>query len=535
MKSKLTDEFYRFSDEKEVGKVIDETRSGLREGNTLIPLLSERHVVYDERGTSKSVRIKGYALASFEKLGLPMHGVTYVLEELESGRDAYLVGAAARALRGFKKPGPQFVPYLFMALNNIRLHDDSMSFDEFRPSWPLSNPTSAQKEIFKTFGWLRGYAKAAIPELEVYKDNGVDFDPETRREIDIAIRSIESDKRDLDLSCCEDILNNTNTVNKRKIIYRKRKSIKKLIVENQFGEQQELEHYLGRTPTVVAFFYTRCMNPKKCTLTINKLSHLHLRLKEQNIIDSANIIAFTYDPSYDSAERMLIFGKNRGLEFDDNVQMLRTTNHEDFEQISDHFQLGVNYSGNTVSFHRIELFLLDDNGVVSRSYTRHQWKLDQIVENVQEMTKRTLKKRLWSPVSAVVKNFVIPILIIFFPKCPVCWAAYLSVFGISGLEVIPYSPWLLPILCIAVGINLFTLWKNASVRNGMVPFFISLFGALIVVSFGYISMDKTIAFWGVMLMIIGALLNSLPFESYARLINFLEMIYRNLKMNVVRR
>ena len=69
----------------------------------------------------------------------------------------------------------------------------------------------------------------------------------------------------------------------------------------------------------------------------------------------------------------------------------------------------------------------------------------------------------------------------FFPKCPVCWAGYLSVFGIAGLERIPYSPWLQPVLVAAMLINLASVWLRERSTGRMRGFYLAGAGALAIV------------------------------------------------------
>jgi protein SCO1 len=68
---------------------------------------------------------------------LPDAALPYVLEELENGRDAYLVAGAARALRGLDTPTSRVVPFLFKAVENIRHIDDALTFESYKPRWPI--------------------------------------------------------------------------------------------------------------------------------------------------------------------------------------------------------------------------------------------------------------------------------------------------------------------------------------------------------------------------------------------------------------
>jgi hypothetical protein len=63
------------------------------------------------------------------------------------------------------------------------------------------------------------------------------------------------------------------------------------------------------------------------------------------------------------------------------------------------------------------------------------------------------------------------------PKCPFCWAAYMSAFASLGISVeIPYQPWLIPLLTGLLAVNLIALFLRARSRKRYGPFFLCLFG-----------------------------------------------------------
>lgn len=516
------------SSEDEIGNVIDLVRSGKLPRSVLVGLLSERHSVYKERPNYQMIRIKGYAMASFANVGLPDSALNFVLDELQNGKHAYMVASAARALRGATQPGSLYVNFLLQALSNIRYHDDSLNLDVFKPSWPLKNPTTAKKEIFLTFQWLRGYAKGALPELRFFLKNTYDFDPETKEEIQKTIDIIETDDRGLDLNCCEIEGKAGNGFSWLWKGIRNIKSIGHLEVENQIGACQTLETFIDRKPTVVAFFYTRCMNPNKCTLTINKLGWLQQDLLKSGLQEKVNLLAFTYDPAYDTPTKMHIFGKNRGINFGSNVHMLRTK-LEDFDLLSDFFELGVNRVGSTVNQHRLELFLLDQNGNIKTSYTRLQWEVEKVSGDIKSLLKSYSRFRWLSSVTSTAGQVGFPVLLAFFPKCPICWSVYLSAFGITGLNSIPYSPWLIPWIILAILVNLIILYRKAKVRNGLTPFWLSLIGGLLVIGPGYQFSNQIFSILGVVCILIGSLLNSLSLRQWSKLTHSVSSILKGLK------
>lgn len=105
-------------------------------------------------------------------------------------------------------------------------------------------------------------------------------------------------------------------------------------------------------------------------------------------------------------------------------------------------------------------------------------------------------------------SVLLSILIAFFPKCPLCWAVYMSMFGSLGLAQLPYMGWLLPVLVVILGIHLFMLYRRAA-QKGYLPFFFSLAGALILL-YGrtFYPAEKWILVSGMVFIISGSLLNS---------------------------
>jgi hypothetical protein len=97
----------------------------------------------------------------------------------------------------------------------------------------------------------------------------------------------------------------------------------------------------------------------------------------------------------------------------------------------------------------------------------------------------------------------------FFPKCPVCWAAYLSVFGIAGLEQIPYSPSLKPVLLVVMLINLASIWlRGRSTGRRSAFYFVSAGAVVILVSKMGLGLEN-IAAGGIVLTLAGSLLSAL--------------------------
>ncbi len=95
--------------------------------------------------------------------------------------------------------------------------------------------------------------------------------------------------------------------------------------------------------------------------------------------------------------------------------------------------------------------------------------------------------------------------IAFFPKCPVCWAAYLSVLSIVEATKVPYVPWMYPLLVTALCIHL-TLMRLASRRIGNMPLVLALAGTLVIcLGRRYPQIEDWAGIPGILLIAIGSL------------------------------
>ena len=111
--------------------LIEELALDPAKQNQLIDLLQEAHPVYDQRGTSTVSRMRGWVVLALARINLPAAALPFVLEELDTGVDAYLVATAAVALRSYPAPNPAFAPFVVRAITNIRYRDERISLEQY--------------------------------------------------------------------------------------------------------------------------------------------------------------------------------------------------------------------------------------------------------------------------------------------------------------------------------------------------------------------------------------------------------------------
>lgn len=369
--------------ETAVPELVDAVKRGSAPRDSLAELLAEQNPVYAGMGTNETIRIRGYILAAFEQVGLPEASIPYVLEALESGHSAYLVGAAAKAVRGMEHPTGEVVPYLLKAIRNLRYKDDALNFDSFRPQWITLNYTTALQELFRTFAWLGGNAGSALAELQALAANPTNFSATTRAALHAAIDTIGSTGPEEHGCGCHSSLTQAAIGLDSVQVQRHVDTPRDVELQDQDGSRFTYAEFMNGAPTVVVFFYTRCNNPNKCSLSISKLAQLQKCIREQGLEGRIKTAAVTYDPDYDLAERLKDYGQNRGYVFTPNDRFLRTP--RGFDTLAQYFQLGVNFNRAIVNQHRIELFVLNARGDIAEGFVRLQWENDKVLEQAKTL------------------------------------------------------------------------------------------------------------------------------------------------------
>jgi protein SCO1 len=504
--------------------LVEALRSDSTRRAELTELLREDHPVYDQRSAAAIVRMRGWVLVALTKIGLTDAALLLVLEELDTGRDAYLVAAAARALRSYAKPVGAFAPFVMRAITNIRYHEDYVAFEHYGEYVTSAIGTTPLRELLATLVWLGPHARGVLPELEeLHRNRGGGFSNQLLLEIDRVLEAISRSPLPREITtdaCCSLPTSLGDTFSWVRGSRCGCETIESTVFEDHDGATITFREFFCGHPSVVVFFYTRCDNPQKCSLTITKLARLQNLLLERGLAEQIRTAAITYDPGFDIPERLRGYAKNRGVLMNANHRMLRAV--EGINELRPHFKLGVNFIGSLVNRHRIEVYVLDAAGGIAASFERIHWDEQQIVERAvallnEERRATPTQSDAGIPRSPLGASSVLPIFgtlatvgVAFFPKCPFCWMAYWSVLGITGIGQVPYSPWLQPLLAALMLLNLLSVWMRARTTRRIGGFLLVTAGAIaIVLSRTGLGFERASAFWGVALTLLGSLVSAL--------------------------
>jgi cytochrome oxidase Cu insertion factor (SCO1/SenC/PrrC family) len=361
--------------ESEFAVLVDALAADPQRRPQLISLLREDHPLYDQRGAAAIVRMRGWVLLAMARAGVDDAALIFVLEELDTGVDAYLVAAAARAVRSRPRPDAALAPFVMRALVNIRYRDEPVSFEQYGEYAVSTAQTSAVRELLATLAWLGPQARGVLPELEQLRGPGLSR--KLRLDLQRALQAIRVDAPSA-RSCCGAVPDAVETATSWEAESRRgAEPVDAVVLEDQTGEPVTFGEFFHGRPSIVVFFYTRCDNPMKCSLTVAKLARVQKVLAEQGLQEQIRTAAISYDPAFDLPERLRVYGADRGVRMDVHHRMLRA--QDDNAALRRHFELGVNFIESLVNRHRIEAYILDAQGRVATCFERLHWDEQEVV------------------------------------------------------------------------------------------------------------------------------------------------------------
>ena len=354
----------------DVEALVAQVRAEPTRRDELLPLLHEGHPVYDGRGESAALRTRGWVMAAYESVGLPAGAVPAVLETLRTALDPFAVAAAARAARGAAAPNPDLSTALVTALVGMRGRDDSVSFAGLRQRWPDPAATTALTEVLRTLRALGSAAHCVHTDLlEARRLHAPTWSPGVRAELDAAIEATARAPMSLTELAPAPYTSPAPAG---------AGDIGSVRLEDQASATTTFAELFGGRRHVVAFFYTRCGNPAKCSATVTRLAELATQLPTVLPRADVGVVGISYDPGYDTPERLAAYGTARGMPFSDAVRLLRApVGHA---ALREHFDLLVGYSGGLVNQHGVELYLVGADGRTEHAWTRISWTVEEVLE-----------------------------------------------------------------------------------------------------------------------------------------------------------
>lgn len=334
---------------------VEKVRQGHLPAQDLIPLLAEQSTFLHGVGAPEVERFRGYVLSSFRMVGLPVMARDIVLEELETGTEPYTIAAAAMALLGASGQIEVPIDVLEAARRRILARDVHVQYRHFQAIFDVSSTETAA-----------GVIDDAIKQLSSHRQPFV-------------VNAITTPVVESTGCCC--------CTSGRDVSPVEQLQPDALMLQDQAGLAISFTDFFHGRFGILTFFYTRCMNPKKCSLTISNLALIQRFIAAKNLDDRVRIGAISYDPAYDLPHRLAAYGRDRGLVFGGACRIFRSP--DGFGDIQKRFELSVGFGPQTVNRHQIELFLLDQNAMPFKRFSRKKWDVTEVLRHLDaEMTRQ---------------------------------------------------------------------------------------------------------------------------------------------------
>ena len=249
--------------------------------------------------TGEAECLRGRILAALERGGVPQGALPALREELRTSLSPVVLAGAARAVRGLGAVDEELRALLRRASERIRLRDEHVSFGD-------GPALTAREEIAATLALLDGPPRPCCGKFR-------------------AAPAAEAPRFPLDPG-----------------------SLERVAVQDQAGARAALVPLLRGRTSLIAFFYTRCMNPAKCSLTVTRLADVARARTD------VNLLALSYDSRFDTPARLHAYGLHRGFPFGERARLIRFASG--WPAVRRAFRLQVGYGEATVNEHARELF-----------------------------------------------------------------------------------------------------------------------------------------------------------------------------------
>lgn len=137
-------------------------------------------------------------------------------------------------------------------------------------------------------------------------------------------------------------------------------------------------------PVVVTFFYSRCQNSRKCSMAVSHLGGLQRQLAEAGIDRQVRLLAISYEPQFDTPDRLHRYATDRGFALTENAMALQLDAGRN-QRFVEELNAPANYNAGWINTHGVELNLLDAQGRLVRKYHTVLWDNAQVVADLKRV------------------------------------------------------------------------------------------------------------------------------------------------------
>jgi protein SCO1/2 len=149
---------------------------------------------------------------------------------------------------------------------------------------------------------------------------------------------------------------------------------------DQDGERRTWSAVFDR-PAVLAFFYSSCDNPRKCSATVTRLGSLQRAVRAAGLEERVRLALVTLDPVNDSPVIARRYAEVRGFGPGEGSPLLSTP-PDTLERVVSALDAEAGFGEGRVNAHGVELFVIDRGRVAARLPS--DWAEDDVVRRLRE-------------------------------------------------------------------------------------------------------------------------------------------------------
>lgn len=356
----------------------------------LARFLPHQHPIYQDRDRWQVIRLRAYLIATLTDLGFPDSGLPLLADSLifvDERMAAVEVGSAVRAAGTLGEKGRQFLPHMLRMLG-LQFAEEEFSLSRHDVNFPPQEATTVQLEVIRAAERIgRASDGELFATLRAIADSptGSPLEPRVIAAARRALRQVE--QRTSETAPSEPTRSAAGPASGatpwRAPAERPKIELLDVRITDHNGTDRILGDLIDR-PVLLVFFYTRCQNAGKCSISVSRLAYLQRELHKAGIDRSMRFLAITFEPAHDTPQRLKRFVQDRGLLLGENALTGRI--HEaDHEAFIRDLDIPVSYSAGWVNTHGVEAVLLDAEGRLARKYAANGWTFDRIVQDLERL------------------------------------------------------------------------------------------------------------------------------------------------------
>lgn len=136
--------------------------------------------------------------------------------------------------------------------------------------------------------------------------------------------------------------------------------------------------------SIMNFIFTRCRNKKMCPAATQRMHSLQQLVNQKGLSDKVQFISISFDPDYDTPEKLIHYGKAHGLDFA-NYKLL-TGDLPTIQQLKRNFRIFTVGNNENIE-HTMNTVIFNQNGNIVFGKAGHLWNEEDFFKEIKKILK----------------------------------------------------------------------------------------------------------------------------------------------------